>query len=216
LKDVFPSKALRIGLIADSHGNSQATKQSIQILRDHGADILVHLGDFCDSAQSDSTDGMIHTLQTNNVLAVKGNNDYLVELALSSAHNKKNANKGWILTFFKNLPMTRTFGKELCFAHSLPFDYLRAFYDPIDTGTTERAQHVFEETTYRILFCGHSHSPIIFRLRNKQISRKKALAGHKVLLKNDDRYIIVVGSVDKGDCALFDSEKQTYERINVF
>jgi putative phosphoesterase len=216
LKEFSSFQSPRIGLIADSHGNLQATERSIRVLRNQGADILVHLGDFCDSAQRDPIDDMIRTLQTNHVLTIKGNNDYVVELALAGTNGIKSANKDEILTFFKNIPMTRTLGKELCFAHSLPFDYLRAFYDPIDTGTTQGACRVFAETNFRILFCGHSHSPVIFRLKNKQISRKRVLAGRKMLLSTDDRHIIIVGSVDKGDCALFDSAKQIYERIKIF
>lgn len=73
----------RIGLIADSHGNLEATAQVICLLKRRGADLLVHLGDFCDSVRHDRAATMINLLREHGVLAVKGNNDFLVENMLA-------------------------------------------------------------------------------------------------------------------------------------
>ena len=106
---------------------------------------------------------------------------------------------------------------DICFAHSFPFDYLRAFYEPIDVGSTERASILFQQMPYRILFCGHSHTPVYFHLRYPDgVLRKVAPLKKKLLLEPTSRYIFVVGSTDEGECAVFDAEALTYERINIF
>ena len=106
---------------------------------------------------------------------------------------------------------------DICFAHSFPFDYLRAFYEPIDVGSTERASLLFQQMPYRILFCGHSHTPVYFCLSHSEgVLRKIVSPVEKFLLEPTSRYIFVVGSADKGECAVFDAEASTYERINFF
>jgi hypothetical protein len=71
--------------------------------------------------------------------------------------------------------------------------------------------------SYRILFCGHSHTPVYFCLSCPDgVLRKVAPPGEKFLLEPTSRYIFVVGSADEGECAVFDAEASTYERINIF
>ena len=77
-----------IGLIADSHGNLEATAEAIRILKGRGAGMLVHLGDFCDSIRRDRTAAMIRLLRENGVLAVKGNNDFSVERMLADERRR--------------------------------------------------------------------------------------------------------------------------------
>ena len=147
-----------IGLIADSHGNLDATAEAIRLLKARGAGILVHLGDFCDSVHRDRAGAMIRLLRENNVLAVKGNNDFFVEGVLTDERRSPDPEGEPAIAFLKTVPFTRTLN-GLLFAHSLPFDTLRSFYEPIDTGTTQRAERLFAETDFQLLFCGHSTSP---------------------------------------------------------
>lgn len=106
---------------------------------------------------------------------------------------------------------------DICFAHSFPFDYRRSFYEPIDVGSTERAFLLFQQMSYRILFCGHSHTPVYFRLSDSEgVFREMAPPGGKLLLEPTSRYIVIVGSCDQGECAIFDEGTSTYERINIY
>jgi predicted phosphodiesterase len=217
-----------VGLIADSHGNLEATRQAISLLEGLGADILVHLGDFCDSIHHDRTSAMIGLLEGHGALTVKGNNDFLVENMLADSRRSLDPEGQRTLDFLRNVPVTLTLS-GLNFAHSLPFDSLRSFYEPIDTGDTQRAERLFAETDFQILFCGHSHLPIIFRKSGSRVTREQspprgkqvlAAAGDSSHTRDksgaDDRFIIVVGAADDGECALYDRNIGVYERLRIF
>jgi predicted phosphodiesterase len=217
-----------IGLIADSHGNLDATTEAIRLLKARGAGILVHLGDFCDSVRRDRAGAMIRLLRENNVLAVKGNNDFFVEGVLTDERRSHDPEGEPAIAFLKTVPFTRTLN-GLLFAHSLPFDTLRSFYEPIDTGTTQRAERLFAETDFQLLFCGHSHLPVLFRKSGSRVTREQVPPGENMILltnadkqhtkKDDsppDRFIVIVGAADGGECAFYDRDSGIYERIRIF
>jgi predicted phosphodiesterase len=204
----------RIGIIADSHGNLEATAEAILLLKGRGAGILVHLGDFCDSVRHDRAAAMIDLLLEYGVLAVKGNNDFLVENMLADTRRAPDAEGVKMLAFLRDVPVVRAQG-DIRFAHSLPFDTLRAFYEPIDTGNTRRAEELFNEAVFRILFCGHSHLPILFRKSDGRVTRESVPAERPMSLERTGRYIFVVGAASDGECALYDDETGTYERLRI-
>jgi len=217
-----------IGLIADSHGNLEATQQAIRLLKGLGADTLIHLGDFCDSIHHDRTATMIALLEEHGVLTVKGNNDFLVENMLADARRSLDPEGQRTLAFLRDVPVTRTLN-GLSFAHSLPFDSLRSFYEPIDTGDTQRAARLFAETDFQLLFCGHSHLPIIFRKSGSRVTREQSPPREKRVLAAagdaphtgedsgaEDRFIVVVGAADDGECALYNRQAGGYERLRIF
>ncbi len=224
-----------VGLIADSHGNLDATAEAIRLLKERGAGILIHLGDFCDSIHHDRAAAMIRLLRANDVLAVKGNNDFFVESMLTHECRPPEPEGAPAVAFLRSVPVTRTLD-GLLFAHSLPYDSLRSFYEPIDTGTTRRAERLFAETDFQLLFCGHSHLPILFRKAGGTVTREQVPSEVKLVLgaagkspdnggegshteQNDgaaDRFIVIVGSADEGECALYDREAGIYERIRIF
>ena len=210
------SKPRRLGLISDSHGNFPATEKAMNILIEQGCDQVIHLGDFCDTNRRDHLEDIVRLFQRKGVTVVKGNNDYLIELALSHCLEQGHSDQGWMYKFLKDVPM-KVVMDDICFAHSFPFDYLRAFYEPIDVGSTERASLLFQQMPYRILFCGHSHTPVYFCLSYQDsIFRKMTPPGEEFLLEPTSRYIFVIGSAGEGECAVFDVEELTYERINFF
>jgi predicted phosphodiesterase len=213
LKEPEP-KPKRIGIIADSHGNLKATAEAIRLLQGQGARILVHLGDFCDSVRHDSAPAMIDLLRENNVLAVKGNNDFLVENMLADARRIPEAEgvKAW--AYLRDVPVVRARG-DIRFAHSLPFETLRAFYEPIDRGNTQRAEELFDEADFRILFCGHSHLPVLFRKAGDHVTREAVPTERPMVLRGAERYIFVAGAAADGECVLYDEEAGTYERIRI-
>jgi predicted phosphodiesterase len=204
----------RIGIIADSHANLEATTEAIRLLKGRGATLLVHLGDFCDSVRHDRAAAMIALLLERDVLAVKGNNDFLVENMLADTRRKPDAEGAKVLAFLRETPVVRTRG-DIRFAHSLPFDTLRAFYEPIDTGNTRRAEELFAEADFRILFCGHSHLPDLFRRSEGQVTREAVPAEQPTTLERTGRYIFVAGAATDGECALYDEEAGTYERLRI-
>ena len=202
-----------IGLLADSHGDLQATSRSIKLLNRNGADFLVHLGDFFDSSRNYSHKAITGLLQEHNVHVVKGNNELQVENTLSAELACVNSEVKEVLQYLKALPLVIVF-EDLCFAHSLPFDNVRSVYEPIDTGGTERARVIFQNTAHRVLFCGHSHLPIIFEWNSDLVRRIKMDPGSSLRLSADSRYIIVIGAAESGECSLFDLKSMIYKRFN--
>jgi putative phosphoesterase len=208
------NKPPRLGLLSDSHGNLEATEKAIDILTIRGCEQIIHLGDFCDTNRRDRLEDIVRLFQKRGLIAVKGNNDYLIELALSHSAGEGYSYQEWMYEFLKEVPM-KVVMDDICFAHSFPFDYLRAFYEPIDVGSTEKASLLFQQMPHRILFCGHSHTPAYFCLSDPDVVlRQMVPPGEKLLLKPTSRYIFVVGSADDGECAVFDAEASTYERIH--
>jgi predicted phosphodiesterase len=207
---------LRIGLLADSHGNLRATRACLRRLHSEKVDLLMHLGDIFDSCGDENLIDLLQTIQQNNIAGVKGNNDYQVEKALQNGVSipLPAADRNRISMFLKALPMKREIN-DICFAHSLPYDSIRAFYEPVDTGATDRAARLFNETPYRMIFCGHSHHPVFFRWRAGKVTRETIRPEEPLRLDDRQRYIIVVGSAENEECGLFDSVRRLYQRIRV-
>ena len=204
----------RIGLLADSHDHFESLDTAIQLLNKRGADVLIHLGDICDSLRPDLLEDSIRLLQEHNIMAVKGNNDFILENRLENQPYEDQVRTERSVSFLKHLPMTITWG-DICFAHSLPFDYLGAFYEPIDMGSPQKARELFKITSHRILFCGHSHQSVLFCWNEGDATREMIPLDCSIPFDPDERYIIVTGSVFEEECALFDTEKWSLERISI-
>jgi hypothetical protein len=158
---------------------------------------------------------MIDMLEENDVLAVLGNNDFMVGNMLDETAYLTYQDRDRMSAYIKDVPMTRVLA-DVCFAHSLPFEHFKACYEPIDDGSTMRAAQLFQEMEHRVLFCGHSHLPVLFRLSGDRVTRENVAPGCPLSLNSSDRYIMVVGAVEEGECALFDRESASYERIKIF
>jgi len=205
-----------IGLIADSHGHKSSMSRCIDRLTSYGVEIIIHLGDFFDSQYSEDVMGILEIIQQNQILAVKGNNDYQVEKSMMNgcSHHIPAIDRQKVLSFLASVPMKRVIG-DICFTHSLPYDSIRSFYEPMDTGNTDRAKQVFLHTPYRIVFCGHSHSPVLFRMRPDQTTRENIKRSGPTTLYQNERFIIIVGSAEESECGFFDISKMEYERIRI-
>jgi len=210
----FSKSPKRIGLVADSHGNLEAMLGCIKRLNNLPVDSLIHLGDIFDSLHTDNLIRTVEAIQQNCVYPVKGNNDYQIEKMLTNGCllDLPAGTKKKILSFLEEMPM-KLLDDDICFTHSLPFDSVRSFYEPVDTGFTDRAEQIFNQTQYHTIFCGHSHSPVLFRWRSGRVTRENINVKEKVFLNPSERYIIIVGSADSGECGFFDSEQKVYERI---
>ena len=209
------SRTGRVGLIADSHSNHAAMKACITRLLDGNAtSCLVHLGDLFDSLQHTRLIEILNTINRFGIAAVKGNNDLNIQNMLKSGSdiNIPDADKKQILSFLEHLPM-KIVDNNVCFTHSLPFDSIRSLYEPVDNGTTIRAKQVFDQTAYHLICCGHSHTPVLFRWRSGTITRELINPEETVSLNPSERYIIVVGASDNGECGVLDFNQNTYERI---
>jgi len=209
------SGSRRIGFIADSHGSLSALRCGIDSLISMKCDAIVHLGDFCDSVHLEELGAIFDLLQESGIQVIKGNNDYQVEKMLRSGYSNHGVDekRRW-LSFLDKTPIMREW-KNLCFAHSMPFDSIRSFYEPVDTGATDRAREIFAATEYRSLFCGHSHVPVFFRHRAGRVTRESMTAGRPVGINSLERYIFIIGSAVNGEYGIFDMERSQYKRLTL-
>ncbi len=207
----------KIGLIADSHGNLPATIAAINCLKEEGADRIYHLGDLFDSALDNDFTTILEVICNNDVLSVKGNNDYQVEQALATGKpfNLAEADYSFLMAYLQNMPMKREI-YDLCITHSLPYDNIRAFYEPIDDGGTLIAEKIFRDTNYFLICSGHSHHPVLFRWRSGRVNREDLSEKYLVHFFSTERYILIVGSVDRGECGLLNLDENLYKRLRVF
>jgi predicted phosphodiesterase len=221
IKSVDASPALshdirRIGLMADSHGNIDLMETCIQRLKTYDVNIIIHLGDFFDSQHSQDAIRIIETIRKHHIYTVKGNNDFQVENSLKNNclnHIPADHRKS-IQSFLSTVPL-RIVLHNICFAHSLPYDSIRSFYEPIDTGNADRAEKIFHDTDYSVIFSGHSHYPILFRNKSGKVSREALHKKSPIMLHANERFIIIVGSVNEGESGVMDVAQMKYERIRV-
>ncbi|NPU84221.1 MAG: metallophosphoesterase family protein [Syntrophaceae bacterium] len=202
---------MRIGILSDSHGNEEATQRAVEALLEQGAVCLIHLGDLCESMEGRLTGTLLALARRHELTVIKGNNDLAVERLLDE-NPSRNEEEETARAFLKHLPL-RVAVDDLLFAHSMPDGTVRSVYDPIDDGGTEKAAEVFARTSFTALFCGHSHSPVLFRLRRGKVIREPVPSAEDLPLLAEERYIIIAGAVTEGECALMDTERRTYRRI---
>jgi len=214
VRTILLKKSKKIGLLADSHGNLKSISTGIERLTEFRVHALIHLGDIFDSMQNDDLHGIFEMLIRNNILTVKGNNDFQVENLLANGHpfGMSPEKKDKILSFLKSMPM-RLVDENICYAHSLPFNSIRSFYEPVDTGSTDRAGQIFEKTPYKIIFCGHSHSSVMFQWSAGRVTREIISPDELFFFNPSHRYIIIIGSSDNGEYGIFDKGRMTYRRI---
>ena len=201
----------RLGFLSDSHGEFEIVERAVHILRREGADCIIHLGDFLDSARTHSRERIVNFLRENNIRAVKGNNEVQIESTLQS---EGQGPRPELADYLQHLS-AETIMEDLCFVHNMPARYQVSLYEPIDVGNTDKALPILIDTSHWIIFSGHSHTPVIFELAGGKATRQVILPGSRNLLRPAARYIIVVGSSDSGTCGLFDREQMLYRSIRI-
>ena len=206
---------MRIGLMADSHGSSDALRQAIRTLRSRGADQLFHLGDFCDSVHRNHVAEVLSILISEGILTVMGNNDYQFQAMVKTGWaTDAGLDAQGVNRILKQTPIIRQIG-SVCLSHSLPYDNIRSLYEPVDDGTTEKAVSVFSNTAYSAVFCGHSHVPALFRYRSGRVTREAIHSEKPLYFESEERYIVIVGSAMEGECGIYDADMNRYERLRI-
>ncbi len=203
-------------MLADSHGSLLSIENGIERLRAAGARSLVHLGDIFDSCKNDDLYAIYQTIVRHQVQGVKGNNDYQMEnrLAQNNVPGLCPDRKNELYSYLKHMPM-RLVDDGIWYAHSQPFDSIRSFYEPIDTGTADPAERIFAVTGFSVLFCGHSHASILFRWSAGRVTRERVSPDESIVFYPDERYIIVVGSAENNECGMFDKTRMRYQRLSI-
>ena len=191
------TKTSLIGIMADSHGKPDAIAAAVALFKSKGCLYMYHLGDICDSGYPETVDSCVSMLKTNNVTAVKGNNDH----AISANHPGGKISKETI-GYLSALPLVAEYGEAL-FTHSLPFAETLGLSCMIRGMGKNEAAVFFKEHPGKILFRGHGHSPEIISKESGEIAVRSILPGENTELAGRFPCIITCGSLAEGFCMIW-------------
>lgn len=164
---------MRLGVIADIHGNLPALEAVLARLADLAPDLLVNLGD-CAS-------GPLWPLETTRLLResacqhVRGNHDRALGASEPDGLGRSDSfawhalapeDRAWLA----GLPFSQTLAGALCI-HASPASDEAYLIDTVASGALVAAGHEqvaasLKGTAARLVLCGHSHQPRLVRLEN--------------------------------------------------
>ena len=174
--------ARRTALISDIHGNIDGLRVVLADIEQAGCDRIVCLGDFVEGGGGD--DEVVKTLRDLGVRAVRGNHDEYNDVVLARETRE----------YLAQLPETVIEG-DVLYTHISPRRIKRKLNHAIE------AWNVFEEGTFRLLFVGHVHVPLLFAATCPSYGEATPVAfeyNRPTPLEPHERYIACVGSVGYG------------------
>lgn len=191
---------MKLAILTDVHGNREALEAVLADARARGAGRIVVLGDLvgygpdpewcCDT---------VRTLVAAGALCVRGNHDSAAAGAPEPMSTLARRAMDWTKArlspearaFLGALPLTASDGEAL-FVHASANDPAAFSYVTSDT----RAIPSFRAVTARLIFCGHTHVPLLASLDPAGTVREHAVQPHlPVPLLRSRRWLAVVGAV---------------------
>jgi len=167
----------RIGIMADSHGQSVPIVAAIEYLSQRGCERIYHLGDVCDSAHPETAADCLQPLLAHGVTIIKGNNDHT--LVANHAGQEPAPVSETVIDTLQNLPLRVAHGKAIL-THSLPFTREFGLVSMVRSMELEEARRFFDTTSQPILFRGHSHTPEIIWRTDDQINFQRISGGEQI------------------------------------
>jgi len=195
-------KARRVAIISDIHGNQEGLSAVLDDVAAQACDRIICLGDLVEGGPCNEE--VVETLRRMKVPCVRGNHDEINDVPLHSETRQ----------YLARLP-EQIVENDVLFVHISPRKKKRSI------DQVEEAWNVFDETSYRLIFVGHTHVPQIYgkhSMTHGAALRHEFHYNRPFQLQNDDRYIISVGSVGYGRDSvakirycIFDREADTLE-----
>lgn len=204
----IPALPARIGIMADSHGDVDALQAAVTFLTQAGCQSLYHLGDICDSTLPETIARCVATIQENNILAVKGNNEHTVSV------NSPEDGDSAISLFLGRLPMVRVLPGAL-FAHSLPFEKELGLSAMIRALTDDAARFFFQQYPENLLFRGHSHAPVLMHEKGGTVLSIPISLREPISLSPCRPGIITAGALTEGLCMIWDTVADEIQLHNI-
>jgi predicted phosphodiesterase len=200
-----------IGIMADSHGQSETIEDALALLKDRGCQPIYHLGDICDSTHPETAGACLQPLQMHRVITIKGNNDHAI--VANHIGRKKTPVSPEILQYLQRLPLMKYYRNAL-FVHSLPFVRELGLSSMIGAMGQNESRRFFREFPEHIVFRGHSHSPEISWLLNQQIEARSLAVGEIFHLSQKIPCIVTCGALTRGLCMLWHTEENVVECLS--
>jgi predicted phosphodiesterase len=198
----------RIGIMADSHGETAGIEAAAIYFRDCGCALIVHLGDICDTTRPETATACLERLNAHQILAIRGNNDHTLLLNRSAPIGPET------LETIRKMPLTRQIGSALL-AHSLPFASRmgpRCMLEDMDHSHLRRFFRVYPG---RQLFRGHSHQPQIVQAGPASFQRETLHPDRTCRLDPRQTAVVTCGALADGLCLLWDRQQETIELVSL-
>ena len=173
---------MKIGIIADIHGNSAALDAVLAELDRQGVDAIVNLGDLLGGPMD--ARGTMDRLAARPMLSVRGNHDRVMGLrqtALAYASDRianaqiSNGDRDWLAA----LPETAVLNGEIYLCHGTPTSDMDYWLEQVVPGTDGMGHAVLApraqieaaaaDFDFPVLLCGHSHRQRTVRLADGRL-----------------------------------------------
>ncbi|MDL2358361.1 MAG: metallophosphoesterase family protein [Pseudomonadota bacterium] len=201
---------MRLALLTDLHANREALSACLAHAEQQKADQYAFTGDFvgygADPAWVVDT-VMDYVLR--GAAAVQGNHDYSVTRdSRPQMHAEAREVIDWTrgqlnvgqLAFLAGLPLIEERGNML-FVHASAADPIKWEYV---TGQ-DAAERSLRATRSRLVFCGHVHSPALYRRADDgRMGSHAPVPGMRIAIKPQHQYLVIPGAVGQprdGNCA---------------
>lgn len=192
---------MRLGILADIHEHTRRLQKAIDVLREHGVERFIVLGDVFDTGKRiEQTVEMLEEVQA---VGVWGNHD--MKLCCDAGDEMWERYGGPVLDFMGRLqPRLEIDG--CLFTHVEPWlnphriEDMWHCHDAPDTP--EKLARSFAAGSHRVMFTGHLHRWLLGNPSGLLPWRGE----EPIRLDRQSRYLVVVHAVWEGRCALFDTE----------
>lgn len=191
---------MRTAIISDIHGNYAGLQAVLADIKQQQCDHTLCLGDLVDGGEQSIE--VVQLVRQRAIPVVQGNHDEYPDAPLPPD----------VRDYLSDLPEAIVEGQTV-YTHTSPRRKKTKIVDVIE------AWNVFEEVTYKRIFVGDIHVPLIF---GQQCPDKVSAASYPIAYDEefqfapDDRYIVCVGAVGYSRdayhwlrYAIFDSERDT-------
>jgi predicted phosphodiesterase len=192
---------MRIGILTDIHEAVGELRRALAVLRRHGADRLVVVGDVC--ATHTDLEATVALLDEAGVVGVWGNHDFGLCRG-NPTDEDRTRYSGRVLEFMGRL-RPRLEVEGCLFTHVEPWldpeeiEDLWFFEGPPESP--ERLARIFSAAPNRVMFVGHYHRWLLVTPGGVQ----SWSGGGPIVLGAGVRHLVAVDAVCQGHCALFDT-----------
>jgi predicted phosphodiesterase len=197
---------MRLGLLADIHGDVRNLLRAIAQLRQREVDRFVLLGDVIyDTRHADET---VELLQSCGAVGVWGNHE--LGLCVEPEDEVRMLYSDKVMRFFSSLQPSLEFGDVLV-SHTFPTEDARevlSYYvgQPEEDGFVANC---FERLPHRIMISGHFHR----WFAATPVARVEWNGEHTLQLSPNERYFIIIDAVMGGFAAVLDDDQNVLDPI---
>src|SRR4051812_48833299 len=192
---------MRIGILADIHEDLDRLRWATAVLKDHGADCLVVLGDIC--AMHTRLEGTVEFLDDSGAIGVWGNHDFGLCSDNPTEEDRSRYSERLLDYMARLRPRLEIDG--CLFTHVEPWldpekiEDLWYFDGPPEAP--EQVGRIFTSVPNRVMFVGHYHRWLLVSAEGVQEWSGEV----PIVLEAGSRYLVAVHAVCCGRCALFDT-----------